>query len=55
LEDFKPSFPKFIPNPPIFRKLSLEGQKWLFRLLKANPRKRLTITEALTAKYLKTG
>lgn len=51
-EDYKPTFPKFTPNPPHFKKLSLEGQKWLFGLLKANPNKRLTIMKALNDKYL---
>lgn len=52
MEDFKQTFPKFTPNPPTFKKLSLEGQKWMFRVLKANPKKRFSITEALKDKYL---
>lgn len=52
MEDFRPSFPKFDPQPLQVRKLSMEGQEWISKMLKANPKQRLTLIEALNDKYL---
>ena len=52
MEDFRPSFPKFDPRPLEVRKLSIEGQEWISKVLKANPKQRMTLFEAMNDKYL---
>jgi serine/threonine protein kinase len=52
MDDFKPNFPKFNPKPIPSKKMSAEGMKWMLKLLKANPKQRLTVEQALKEEYL---
>ena len=52
MEDFKPNFPKFHPRPIQTKKLSVDGLKWMLKLLKANPKQRMGVNEALYDEYL---
>jgi hypothetical protein len=52
LQDFKPTFPKFEAKLPKIAKISVEGEHWMYSLLKTNPKKRLSIDDALKHRYL---